>query len=400
MDIVCNPKDFSPAGQKDAFLYARVACCIAHTGDRHICCQKNRGGHRLPMVLIPSPIVPTSELSKTYRRRGPHLSAIGHNVLQIKDLSATYSQADGTPLRALENINLTIRPGEIVGVLGESGCGKSTLANAVRGLLPRTGRIERGQILFRDRDLCELSEAQFRALRGGKIACVPQDPVLALNPVLKSGKQIEEVLRAHLSLKRKERKERVLDLLREMGFDNPQRIADSYPHQISGGQRQRIVIAQAIACEPDLLIADEPTSKLDVSLRREIADVLLRLHEKHGMAVLLISHDVAFVASIAHRIVLMYAGRVVETAPRSAMVVRPLHPYGQELLRLARMSALTTSPVREHFSLLSENRETESRRGCCFAPRCQERMPVCAERLPGELQPEAGRIVSCFKYGE
>lgn len=328
------------------------------------------------------------------------MSAIAHNLLQIKDLSVTYSQAEGPPLRALENVNLTIRSGEIVGVLGESGCGKSTLANVVAGLLPRTGTIEQGQILFKDLNLSELAETQFRTVRGSKITRVPQDPMLALNPVLKCGKQIEEVLRAHLSLKRKERKERVLDLLREMSFDNPQQIADSYPHQISGGQRQRIVIAQAIACTPDLLIADEPTSKLDVSLQREIADVLLRLHEKHGMAVLLISHNVALVASIAHRIVLMYAGRVVETAPRSAMVVRPLHPYGQELLRLARMSALTTASGREQFSLPSDNPQTESRRGCCFEPRCQERMPVCAESLPGEVQPEAGRIVSCFKYGE
>jgi oligopeptide/dipeptide ABC transporter ATP-binding protein len=300
----------------------------------------------------------------------------------------------------LDDVSLTIRPAEIVGVLGESGCGKSTLANAVAGLLPRTASIERGQILFKNLNLSEISEPHFRELRGRKIARVSQDPMLALNPVLKCGIQIAEVLRAHLSLGRQERSERVLDLLREMGFTNPERIANSYPHQISGGQRQRVVIAQAIACEPELLIADEPTSKLDVSLRSEIADVVLRLHEKHGMAILFISHDVAFVASMAHRIVLMYAGRVVETAPRAAMVSGPLHPYGQELLQMARTSTITTSPARERFSFIKNDCLEGSGSGCAFEPRCRDRMPVCAENLPRELQPEAGRIVRCFKYGE
>jgi peptide/nickel transport system ATP-binding protein len=328
------------------------------------------------------------------------LSAAGDNLLQIQNLSVAYSQPDGTPLRALEKVSLSIRSGEIVAILGESGCGKSTLANAVAGLLPRTGTIEQGQIFFKDLNLCEIPEAQLRAVRGRKIARVPQDPMLALNPVLKSGTQIEEVLRAHLSMGRAERKERVLDLLREMDFENPERIADSYPHQLSGGQRQRIVIAQAIACEPELLIADEPTSKLDASLRVEIADVFSRLHQKHGMAVLLISHDVAFVASIAHRIVLMYAGRVVETASRSAMIARPLHPYGQQLLELARTSVVTTSPLQQRFSFINGDHEKASGSGCCFEPRCRDRMAVCDGNLPGEMQPEAGRIVSCFKYGE
>jgi oligopeptide/dipeptide ABC transporter ATP-binding protein len=328
------------------------------------------------------------------------LKAASNQLLQIQDLTVTYPAKDGTPLRALERINLSIAPTEIVGVLGESGCGKTTLASAIMGLLPRSGAIKEGKICFRDINLLETPEAVLRAIRGLKVSIVPQEPALALNPVITTGTQIGEVLTAHLRMGSSERKERVLDLLREVGFENPAQVATAYPHQLSGGQRQRIVLAQAISCEPELLIADEPTSKLDATLRSDIASLLSKLHQKRGMAILLISHDVALVASLSNRIVLMYSGRVVETSPSTALVARPLHPYAKELLLLARSSLVTASGRNPHFSVIGRDGAEGMENGCSFEPRCGERMSVCVERVPEEIRAEPARTVSCFKYGE
>jgi oligopeptide/dipeptide ABC transporter ATP-binding protein len=350
-------------------------------------------------VLIPLPIVPLPGLGETCKGETA-LKATGSSLLQIECLTVTYSQEHGTPVRALENINLSVAPREIVGVLGESGCGKSTLANAVVGLLARSAAIESGRIAFKGVNLLEMSEAQLPRIRGHKISVVPQEPALALNPVMTAGAQIAEVLNAHLRLGRNERKARVLELLGQMGFDNPGEVAAAYPHQLSGGQRQRVVLAQAIACEPELLIADEPTSKLDAGLRTEIASLLSQLHRKHGMAILLISHDVPLVASLASQIVLMYSGRVVESSPRADMVARPLHPYGRQLLELARSSSVMTAGVRPTLSVNDRDQREGAASGCCFEPRCGERMSICAENAPRDVRPEPARTVNCFKYGE
>ncbi len=254
--------------------------------------------------------------------------------------------------------------------------------------------------MFKGVNLLKMSEAQLRTIRGHKISLAPQEPALALNPVMTAGAQIGEVLNAHLRLGRKERQARVVDLLGQMGFDTPGEVAAAYPHQLSGGQRQRIVLAQAIACEPELLIADEPTSKLDVSLRSEITNLLSQLHRKHGMAILLISHDVPLVASLASQIVLMYSGRVVECSPRADMVARPLHPYGQQLLELARSSSVMAAGVRPVLSVIDRDPPGGAANGCCFEPRCGERMSKCAESAPRDVQLEPARTVNCFKYGE
>jgi len=328
------------------------------------------------------------------------LNATGGSLLKIEGLTVTYSQEHGTHVRALERINLSVGPGEIVGILGESGCGKSTLAHAIVGLLPRSAAIESGKITFEGRNLLEISEGQLRTLRGHKISLVPQEPALALNPVMTIGAQIEEVLNAHLPLSRKERKARGVDLLGQVGFDNPREISAAYPHQVSGGQRQRIVLAQAIACEPDLLVADEPTSKLDASLRSEIANLFSKLHQKHGMAVLLISHDIPLIASLASQVVLMYAGRVVESGPRADWVAHPLHPYGQQLIELARASSLNAAGVRPDLSFRDRDQREGATNGCSFEPRCRARMSVCVESAPKDVQPGPARTVNCFKYGE
>jgi oligopeptide/dipeptide ABC transporter ATP-binding protein len=194
----------------------------------------------------------------------------------------------------------------------------------------------------------------------------------------------------------------VKELLREVGFEQPAQITGAYPHQLSGGQRQRIVLAQAIACQPVLLIADEPTSKLDASLRTEIAELLSGMHRKHGMAILLISHHVSFVTALSDRIALMYAGSVVEIGSRAEILAHPLHPYTQDLLRLAKGAMVAVPSARGRFATIGERRldAVASGNGCRFEPHCSERMTMCAERAPREVAPEPVRSVTCFKYGE
>lgn len=323
-------------------------------------------------------------------------------LAQVRELTVTYSPEDSDPVRALDGVSIDVHSGEVVGILGESGSGKSTLANALLRLLAPHAHCEGGTILFRGCDLLHLSETELRSIRGREISLIPQDPALALNPVMPAGSQIDEVLRAHLPLNAHERRQRVLELLREVGFDRPEDIYSAYPHQLSGGQRQRIAIAQAVACRPALLIADEPTSKLDATLQTEIVALLSQIRRQHGTAILVISHDPALFAGFADRIAVMYAGRIVEVGSSAEIFGRPLHPYMEALVRVATSSMLTRSSPRVRLPAI----EGESPDptcipvGCRFAPRCSERMEVCSLRYPREFMPEPARPVNCFKYGE
>ena len=320
----------------------------------------------------------------------------------MRELTVTYSPEGGEPIRALDGVSLKVRSGEIVGILGESGCGKSTLASALLRLLAPHAKCEGGTILVRGRDLLNLSERELRAIRGSEISLIPQDPALSLNPVMTGGSQVGEVLRAHLPLTPQQRRERVMELFREVGFDHPEEIYSAYPHQLSGGQRQRIAIAQAVACRPALLIADEPTSKLDATLQAEIVALLSQIRRQHGTAILVISHDPTLFAGFADRIAVMYAGRIVEVGKTAEIFGRPLHPYTQALVRIAASSAITGSRARVRLQAI----EGESPDptcipvGCRFEPRCSERMEVCSRRYPREFMPEPSRPVNCFKYGE
>jgi oligopeptide/dipeptide ABC transporter ATP-binding protein len=321
---------------------------------------------------------------------------------QVRELSVTYFPEDGAPIRALDGVSIEVRSGEIVGILGESGCGKSTLASALLRLLAPHAKCEGGTILVRGRDLLNLPERELRAIRGREISLIPQDPALSLNPVMTAGSQVGEVLRAHLPLNAQQRRERVMELFREVGFDHPEEIYSAYPHQLSGGQRQRIAIAQAVACRPALLIADEPTSKLDATLQAEIVALLSQIRRQHGTAILVISHDPTLFAGFADRIAVMYAGRIVEVGSSAEIFGRPLHPYTQALVRIAASSAITGSRARVRLQAI----EGESPDptcipvGCRFEPRCSERMEVCSRRYPREFMPEPSRPVNCFKYGE
>jgi ABC-type dipeptide/oligopeptide/nickel transport system ATPase component len=264
----------------------------------------------------------------------------GESLLQIRELCIAYCSLKAKPVRAVDGISLEVRAGEIIGILGESGCGKSTLANSVIQSLPSNAKIESGAILFKGRELLNLRERELTSIRGREISLISQDPALSLNPVMAVGTQISEVLRAHLPLKARQRRERAHQLLEEMGFERPGEIYRAYPHQLSGGQRQRIVIAQAISCGPALLIADEPTSKLDASLQTEIVEHLSAIRKIHGTAMIIITHDPMLLAGLADRIAVMYGGQIVEIGKRADMMERPLHPYTQALMQVAKASSI------------------------------------------------------------
>lgn len=317
--------------------------------------------------------------------------------MQVRGLSVCYQSGDKM-VRALDRVDLTIGAGEVVGLLGESGSGKSSLATAILRLLPSNANQDTGQVWFERRDLLRFSERELRAIRGARISLVWQDPTLALNPVMAVGHQIAEVLRAHDDLSKKQRWARVLELLSEVGFSNPEEIYRAYAHQLSGGQRQRVAIAQAVACKPALIIADEATSKLDAALQKGILDMLNGLRRRYGTALLLISHDPGILAAYADRIVVMYAGRVIEEGEASTLFAHPKHPYTEALLSL---TAPAVSSAKSRLpSLDGEVPDlSEVRTGCCFEPRCGQRLSQCATADPFEISFEDGRV-ACFKYDE
>jgi peptide/nickel transport system ATP-binding protein len=317
----------------------------------------------------------------------------------IRNLSVRYMPESGGVVHALERVDLDILNGEITGILGESGSGKSTLAAALLQLLPPNAECL-GSLLVDGENLLGAGEAELRRIRGAKIAVIPQDPAVSLNPVIRVGDQISEVLRAHFKLNRKQRKQRVQELLAEVGFDDTKRIADSYPHQLSGGQRQRIVIAQAIACCPSLIVADEPTSKLDSELQCQILELLRGIVRRHATALLLITHHPTTLDGYADRIVVMYAGRIVERGPADDILRKPLHPYTRALVGLTNVHTSGARVTRFPFIPGEIPDPTQRNSGCRFEPRCPERMDICTVRDPQSFEKEASRLVCCFKYAD
>ncbi len=255
--------------------------------------------------------------------------------------------------------------------------------------------------MFRGRNLLTMADPELRGVRGKEISMIAQDPALSLNPVIRVGDQIAEVFRAHSAMKSSERRQNVEALLRAVGFDQAQQIYSAYPHQLSGGQRQRVAIAQAIACHPALVIADEPTSKLDAALQAEILALLSEIRKRQGTAFLVISHDPTIFPGLADRMVVMYAGRIVEEGKTQDIFRKPLHPYTQALVRLSERYLVSAQGSHMRFPAINAEVPDLTRvsAGCRFEPRCPERMPVCANCDPRELTPEPFRRVSCFKYG-
>jgi oligopeptide/dipeptide ABC transporter ATP-binding protein len=321
-------------------------------------------------------------------------------LLRVSKLSVTYG-TDSHAVPALRDLNLDISDGEAVGVLGESGCGKSTLALSLLALLPADARVG-GTVLFRGRDLFGLKEKELRSIRGAKIALIHQEPGLALSPVMRVGDQIAEVLRAHFNLTGAARRRAVHDVLEQVHLPETGRVYNAYPHQLSGGELHRAAIAQAVACRPDLLIADEPTRALDVSTQAEILALLRQLNQELGTAILFISHNPAALAGLAKRVIVMYAGRIVEDGSLSQVFRRPLHPYTKGLLQLVPQSLRTgLGHARQFLPVIPGGPPALSNLGpgCAFEARCSERMQICGKESPDELLPEAGHRVNCFVYG-
>ncbi len=303
---------------------------------------------------------------------------------------------DSGVLRAVDDVSFEIPSGGTIGIVGESGCGKSVTSLSILRLIQRPGRVASGRILFDGTDLLALSEAQMRAVRGQQIAMVFQEPMSSLNPVYTVGDQIAEGIILHQKKSRREALARAVELLDLVGIPSPGERVSAYPHQLSGGMRQRVMIAMALACDPRLLIADEPTTALDVTIQAQILELLGELRSRRGMAVMLITHDLGLVAEFAEHVVVMYAGRVVESAPVKELFRAPGHPYTRGLLRSvpsyadnARRTRLPTIP-----GVVPDLRKLP--KGCRFRDRCDVAIARCGEEEPALEVREDGRLVRCF----
>jgi oligopeptide/dipeptide ABC transporter ATP-binding protein len=320
---------------------------------------------------------------------------VSEPVLEIRGLVTCFRTRRGT-FAAVDGVDLELRAGETLGVVGESGCGKTVTALSILRLLPEPpARIAAGEIRFEGRDLLRLSEEEIRRVRGARIAMVFQEPMTSLNPVFTVGSQIDEALRLHTALDRAARRERTLSLLATVGIPEPARRMRDYPHQLSGGMRQRVMIAMALACEPAVLIADEPTTALDVTIQAQILALLDELKARFRMAVLLITHDLGVIAESAQRVAIFYAGRVVETGPVEAIFRAPRHPYTQGLL-LAMPAAHAARGARLHVIPGSVPDPAALPTGCRFRGRCPREIARCATDDPKLVPVGPERAAACW----
>ena len=319
-------------------------------------------------------------------------------LLEVDGLRTYFDTLAGT-VRSVDGVSYTVNAGQTLGVVGESGCGKSVTALSIMRLVPRPpGRFAGGAVRYRGTDLLKLSEAQMRDIRGNRISMIFQEPMTSLNPVLTVGRQIAETVQLHQKLNKSQALQRAVEMLRVVQIPEPERRANEYPHQLSGGMRQRVMIALALACNPELLIADEPTTALDVTIQAQILDLLKRLQKEFGMGVIMITHDLGVVAESCDRVVVMYAGRKVEEADVVDLFDRPLHPYTRALM--ASMPAMNTRSRR-----LSEipgmvPAPHELGRGCAFAARCPHAHERCRTQTPQLTAQGHGHVVACFAVEE
>ena len=319
-------------------------------------------------------------------------------LLEIKNLR-TYFSVRGHTARAVDDVSLSILPGQTLGLVGESGCGKSVTAHSIMRLIPSPpGRIAGGEILFEGQDLVTLSEAQMRRIRGNRISMIFQEPMTSLNPTYPVGDQVEEVIRLHEKLSRAAARERSVDMFKLVGIPAAEKRIDDYPHQMSGGMRQRVMIAMALSCDPSVLIADEPTTALDVTVQAQIVDLIEGLQKKLGMAIIWITHDLALVAGLAHRVAVMYAGHIVEEAPVGDIYQRPRHPYTLGLLRSmpkmggirrAHLDSIPGQPPELWAPFLH----------CPFAPRCSFTTERCHQERPELQEVGPGHKSACWNWG-
>ncbi len=324
------------------------------------------------------------------------MSRVAEPLLQVADLQAAFLTPAGL-VPAVNGISFSLGAGETLGLVGESGCGKTVTALAILRLLPEQTSQQSGKVWFAGQDLMALSKHDIRAIRGNRIAMIFQEPMTALNPVLTIGEQISEVLRLHRGLERRAAWQEAGQTLRQVGIADPEERLRQYPHQLSGGLRQRALIAMALVCQPQLVIADEPTTALDVTIQAQILALLAELRAQMNMALLLISHNLGVVAQITDRVAVMYAGRIVETAPTPRLFAAPCHPYTQGLLASVPKLDFQARPVRLQAIPGQVPSLGEVPAGCPFQPRCPRAFAACQE-MPPWLSVAADHQVACWLY--
>ena len=320
------------------------------------------------------------------------------NILEIKNMH-TYFFTDNGTVKSVDGVDIELERGKTLGIVGESGSGKSVTALSLMGLLTgTTGKVVEGEILLDGQDILKMSDEERRKMRGKDIAMVFQEPMTSLNPVMKVGTQVMENITLHQNVSKEQAKQLTIDILKKTGLPRVERIVNEYPFQLSGGQRQRVMIAMALVCNPKILIADEPTTALDVTIQAQILDLIKRLRDEIGMAVMLITHDLGVVAETADRVVVMYCGRVVEQADVKELFTRPLHPYTQGLL--ASIPKMDEDRERLYMIRGMVPDPTQLPAGCSFADRCDKCSARCKEAMPALTEREDGRRVRCFLYSD
>ena len=336
----------------------------------------------------------TSATSETTSEQ-PAAAPEGPPLLELRDLRSYFDTEDGT-VKAVDGVNLSIRRGETLGIVGESGCGKSVTAFSIMRLIPEPpGRIAGGQILFEGQDLTRLSQAEMRKIRGNRISMIFQEPMTSLNPVYTVGDQIAEAIVLHQQKTPEEARALALDMLMQVGIPDPHKRIDNFPHEMSGGMKQRVMIAMALVCRPALLIADEPTTALDVTIQAQILDILRRLQREVGMSIWFITHDLGVVAELSHQVAVMYAGKVVERADVVSLYGRPRHPYTQGLFKS--LPGTKSGGKRLEVIQGSVPNPLELPTGCRFHPRCPHAIEDCKQIEPGLVEVAPGHAVACLR---
>ena len=319
-------------------------------------------------------------------------------LLAVRNLRVLFRTEAGE-VAAVDDVSFDVAEGEVLGIVGESGSGKSVTALSIMGLLPRPpARIGGGSVVFQDRELLGLGERAMRSIRGPGIGMIFQEPMTSLNPVFTIGEQLMETVRVHERVGRNAQRERAIDMLARVGIATPERRLHDYPHQLSGGMRQRVMIAMALACNPKLLIADEPTTALDVTIQQQILELLLDLREELKMAIVIITHNMGVVAETADRVIVMYAGKIVERAPVGELFARPAHPYTRGLLE----SIPSLADEHERLKTIPGTLPNPAAmpRGCRFEPRCSFRIDACAAAVPPLLAVRAEHESACVRQRE
>ena len=318
---------------------------------------------------------------------------MSENIVSVQNLHTSF-HTDKGEVKAVNGVTFNLEKGKILGIVGESGSGKSVTAYSIMRILEKNGRITEGKILYKGQDIAEFSEKQMREFRGKCCSIIFQDPMTSLNPVFTVGNQLKEAIELHTDRKGKEAEARAIEMLTLVGVNEPEKRVKQYPYELSGGMRQRVMIAMALACEPDILIADEPTTALDVTIQAQILELMQSLQKKLGMAIIMVTHDLGVIADMCDEIIVMYGGRVCERGTAEDIFYRPHHEYTKGLLRSIpnvdrigeKLIPIPGTPI----NLLNMPK------GCAFCPRCEEAMKICIEEQPPEMQMPDGHFASCW----